>query len=719
VAVAVVGRVGDKDHDKLVTDLLEQFDYHDKQLAPMKSAMSRYHRLYLGERKDTRRENEKWRSNSWLGDPFHQTETEVAVWLSILNSQTPTVSAEGIGKEDEWKARAFTRAIEYFQRANRWTYQQEQILRKVSFQGWTVIETRWREIKYDVVQPPTKEQRIQYDESVKSAMMQGMPEPPDAVNDPQRFAMWNEQARLTPPAWGPREVIQYRGPWWANSSDYDYYFDPFTEDWSELPVLVKRMYKPWKWLVQNAGPEPEKPFDEENLQASKGHSGTTDNRLLQWDREIATRQGLSIDEQDPIYRDGAELLAFWRIGDKLPYSVVCNRKGVINKRPDQHPFFHRQLPYTPIRNIPWHGRAIGQSSYAQLEKMFADRLRFRDLLLDMMLISVMPVLLKRRGMGLPDLQKAWQPGMILDTNDPQGLQKAFEAAPGFGQLVEVTQLILNDQNVMLGTGENVRGQQATVGRVSATEAQSRLTQALVRHTQRAVRLEEEFNPIIPQALALVAQKWPSDDPNLSMLRAKMVGDDERDPWAEAPAGALTKDTFIEALNMDLRFTGASRSRDLNLQAQQMKDFLQFGASIQVAPGVPALLGTEVRAGLRRIYQTLGQKGLDDIVSPQGDQAVMAAVDLSLRSAMSGMQLQTTQTEQQIQMAQQPPEQPPAPGPEATIVYRDTPPDVKRQLEERAGLQPSQMGALEVQQAIMKAMPRPAPAPQKGNGPPRG
>ena len=38
-------------------------------------------------------------------------------------------------------------------------------------------------------------------------------------------------------------------------------------------------------------------------------------------------------------------------------------------------------------------------------------------------------------------------------------------------------------------------------------------------------------------------------------------------------------------------------------------------------------------------------------------------------------------------------------------------------EERAGLQPSQMGDLEVQQQIQKAQPKPFPAKQEG--PPRG
>ena len=714
MAVAVLGGVDDQKHKELLPKLLEQFDFYAKQLDPIKTAMSRYTRLYLGERKDPRRENERWRSNTWLGDPFHQTETEVAVWISILNSQMPSVTAEGVGTEDEWKARSFTRAIDYFQRANKWTYTQEQLLRKVSFQGWTVIEPRWREIVYNVVQPPTKEEKIAYDNQVNAVMMQGAPQPPDAVKDPEQFQLWLQQYKITAPAFGPRDVVQYRGPWWANNSDYDYYFDPFLEDWTEQEVFIKRVLKPWAWLEKNAGPDG--PYDPENLKRCKGQAGGGDQqRLSQWDREISARQGLTFQENDPIYKDGAEVLEFWRVKSDLPFCTVVNRTAVVNKRPDMHPYWHKQLPFVPIRNVPMHGRALGMSSYSQLEKMFADRLKFRDLLLDMMILSVMPVLMKKRGMGLTDMQKQMQPGMIIDVNEPGGLQRAVESPQGFAELVQITQMILGDQNLMLSTGDNVRGQQAQVGRVSATESQSRLTQALVRHTQRAVRLEEEFNPLIPQSLMLVAQKWPSDDPNLAQLRAKMVGADEKDPWADKE---FTKETFVEALNMDIRFTGASRTRDLQLAAQQMKDFVQFGASIQVAPGVPALLGTEIRNGLRRMYRTLGQKGAEEIVTEQGDAMVMQAVQLSLQNAIKGMEMQSAQTDQQMQMMQNPPQPEAAPGPEATIQYKDTPPDVKRQLEQRVGLQPSQMGDLEVAAQIQKAQPKPAPMGRQ-EGPPRG
>jgi hypothetical protein len=115
----------------------------------------------------------------------------------------------------------------------------------VSYQGWTVIEPRWRELSFKAVQPPTKDEKVKYDIAVNEVMKQGAPPPPDAVNMPDQFALWTQQFGIQPPQYGPREVVQYRGPWWARNSDYDYYFDPFLEDWTEQEVFIKRVLKPW------------------------------------------------------------------------------------------------------------------------------------------------------------------------------------------------------------------------------------------------------------------------------------------------------------------------------------------------------------------------------------------------------------------------------------------------------------------------------------------
>lgn len=688
----------DKANRDLCKEIQEVYDYQTRQLTPIFSRMSRYHRLWMGERKDPRKEHEKkWRSLSWLGDPFQQTSIEVAVLMDSLNSIDPPYGPEGVSTEDEWKARAFVRALDYFFKSNRWISTQEMALTSMGIQGWTILETTWREQTYQVTQRPPREERIGYDQAVKRLQMQGVPSPPDPVSDPEGHGAWVQSAQSmdpsfpNPPAIGPRTVVAYRGPWFNRPSDFTFRFDPFVEDWQEQECIIKRVVKPWKWVESQAGPEDDKPFDPAMVQKAK--SNTTNERLTQWDREIASQFGIPFDNSDPIYKDGVELWEVWRPKNKQPHVVICGRDYQIKKRPDVYPWWHHQFPFVCVRNIPLKGMAVGMSSYQQLEQAFADRVKFRDILFDGLVLSVMPVFLKTRSLGMSDMSKFLEPGKILEVSDANGFKPGWQSMPGFSELVQVVNMILQEENLFLSTGDNVRGQPVTVNRVSATEAQSRLTQALMRHKQKAIRLEEEFTPIIPQSLSMVGQKWPSEDQELATLRAKIIGEDQEDPWLDQD---LTRDTFNEDVNRNIKFNGASRVKDRNLLAQQLKDFLQFGASIQVAPGIPALLGVEVRAGLRRIYETLGHKGAAQIVTKEGDEIIAQG----LQSTQLQVQTSLMQQQQQLQQMQQPP-QPQAPPPQK-ITYKDAPPDVQGQMEQAAGLQPSQdRGAMLQQQMQMQ------------------
>jgi hypothetical protein len=49
-------------------------------------------------------------------------------------------------------------------------------------------------------------------------------------------------------------------------------------------------------------------------------------------------------------------------------------------------------------------------------------------------------------------------------------------------------------------------------------------------------------------------------------------------------------------------------------------------------------------------------------------------------------------------------------------YKDAPPDIRRQIESQAGLEPSRMGALELAERRAKAAPKPAAPAPAGIGP---
>jgi hypothetical protein len=595
VAFNIAGFQDEAEADKLVKELMEIHDYQFKQLSPTFSRMARYWKLWMGERKDMRKEREQWRSLSWLGDPYQQTQTEVAVWLDSLNGIDPPYGAMGVGAEDEWKARAYERALTYFFRMNRWIYQQEMALTSASVQGWTVIEPQWREEVYFPIGPPPQEKMRAFDMAVNEGMKQGLPSPPNPQSQPDEFAQWHQGAKAmmpafpSPPQFGPQETVAYRGPWFNRPSDFCLRFDPFREDWSEQEVVFRRAVKPWKWIENKVK---EGVYDAEQVQKAKGAGATETNMLTTWEQEIAKVLDIPFNHNDPLYQNSGEVIEAWRPHDKSkPYAVLLNRTKIVNKRPDIYPWYHRQLPFVCVKNQPIKGMAHGMSTYQQLEQSFKDRVRFRDLLFDGLTLAVLPVFLKSRSLGMTDVAKMLEPGNILEVNDVNGFKPGWNSMPGFAELVQVGQMILEDQNIFNSTGSNVRGQSATVNRVSATESQSRLSQALLRHKQKALRLEDEFSPIIPQALSMVAQKWPSGDPKLMRLRGRIIGEDEQDPWLDKD---LTKETFAEDLNRNVRFNGASRVQDRNLMAQQLKDFTRSRGP----RSAPSCAGSTRRSGRR-------------------------------------------------------------------------------------------------------------------------
>jgi hypothetical protein len=323
----------------------------------------------------------------------------------------------------------------------------------------------------------------------------------------------------------------------------------------------------------------------------------------------------------------------------------------------EHPFWHRQLPYICIRNTPLERRAIGLGSYHQLRRTFADRLTFRDLLLDGLLLSVMPVFLKSRNLGMSELQRFLSPGAILEVNDPGGLRRGWESMPGFAELMRVGEMLLNDQNTQLGTWENVQGQAATVGRVSATESSSRLEQALTKHKKKAERLEQEESAIFPQIFYNAYQFYGSQDPELVELRRQIVGEDEQDPLGHPD---FSVDTFAEDLAKTVRFRGATSKLNKELQAQQLKDFLAtFSQIVSATPiPVPILAPQELRAVARRAYELIGQKGAGQIFTQEGDAAVeqaLAAHMVQAETAPLAAQLQKMEIQlqgMQLQMQAQ-------------------------------------------------------------------
>lgn len=630
--------MGDESHDLLVREVQEIEQFYAGQLETPYRNMLRYHRLYLADRDDKRKPHEKWRANTVIPYAYSGTETKVAALSDIFHSADPPVQAEGIGGEDEQRARKIERLYSYQLEKNSWPLNLDMQLRQTVIQGTAA----WKLIHVDrsrmVRMHSTPEQVQAFLKSIDEAVTAGAP-PPPATEDLGAFDEWRTNVNLAKYGevperpWVPmpgepdyefRRVTEYRGPWFEPVSMFDLRFDPMIEDLQSQPIIIHRIVKPGRWLDQRTGPGPDKIFDPGQVEA--GMSGYDGRRFSDFEEQIAGWLGISrFNGEDPIYRQGVELWEVWRPGTDAPYCVVLNRKAIINKRPDVHPYWHGMHPFVFTRNTPLRGRALGLSDFQQTEKLYHHLNAFHDLLMDATLLAVLPMFAKLRDVGVPELQRFLRPGGILEIANPDGIKAVTKFDAGLQHAFGAIAGLKDNVDESNATQPNVRGSVSTIGRVSATEAQGRLNQALMRQKQHVIRLESELTPLARMSMMLWHQFEPAE------MTMRVGGDDTvKNPFVD-----YSPEDFMWALDMDFRFRGATKALNRDLTAQQLKDVLVNASNLQL------LLPQEGRKIITKILETLGHKGVAAIITAAGDAEIkqLREIQVATVKAQAAAQIQ--------------------------------------------------------------------------------
>jgi hypothetical protein len=138
------------------------------------------------------------------------------------------------------------------------------------------------------------------------------------------------------------------------------------------------------------------------------------------------------------------------------------------------------------------------------------------------------------------------------------------------------------------TPSQMRGNPASVGRVSATESERRFSQSLARIKQDSMRIEEESVPMAKQTLFLWYQYTTQQ---------------QRDAMGIGPS--IANDEIIRSLDYDIRFRGPTRSLNRDMLVQQEMTFANtFGGLL------PPHRNMQLA---KRIYEDMGLKGAEEII----------------------------------------------------------------------------------------------------------
>lgn len=641
-----LGKPGSSEHERFIRNVELRLDWYRTQMTSIYDSISRMWRLYLCKGNDPRTRDEDWRANIFPPIGHSNIETMVASVVSILTSADPLIQPEAVSDADMDRARSLERTLDYTYRKNKVVKMLTKQAREKYVAGTSFFKTSWAEQAHIIETTARPGEAEALEAAIQAAEGSGAPAPPDWQTEPEAFEQWrtlvNNSGRAkipSPPYSGPRTIVRYRGPVFTRIPIWNVFLDPLVDEMDDQNFIVHRMVKPRAWIEDRA----EKGFyDKEAVAfASRGWDG---KELEQWEVQLAEDRGIAVAGglMDPYFHDACELLEVWQPDTEVPFALIMNRKAVINKNPYSMPFEHGMCPISAVRHIVVPGQFYGLSALQPPETLFEELRKLRNLRSDGATLNVLPIFTKLREAGIPELVRNIRPGSIIPVSRPDAigvLQKPAMPPEAYREPAEIKQEIADSMQVY----DSTKGAPAEIGRVTGTEFESRANQAQLRMKLDALCHEEDIIPSVQQALSLWAQM--STDP----IRVKVGG--QPSPFVD-----LSRDDFIEGLDMQFRLRGATKAIKRDMVAQQlMLAADKFGAIM--TPKELRLLATE-------FFETLDIRGSSLIISEEGTNEKQQDYEMQRQAAMAQMQMQTQQMAAQMAPAagaQAPPAPPQAGG----------------------------------------------------------
>lgn len=599
-------RMDDELSEKLAKDDDEIERFYVDQLMPNWQDVVAHERLYLNARREWRKPHEMWRSDIRVPRAYVNVEAKAAQMVEILTSSDPIIQAGEVGAEDRKLAQEIEGLMDAALEGNQVRRLLANTSRWLSIAGTDWWTSRYGRNSFTINMGWTPEDREYHSKKTAELMQktqQGgvsmVPPPPDWTTDPKAYEQWRNDVNLNfnadipePPLDGPREIVTYEGPIIERCRPFEMRFDPLVQDRKQQSRIIRRFIRNDAWVKRLVD---QGIFDEQRVaDAGKGWDG---KRIDDYEQEIASQLGYSVSSRsDPTYKNAHEILVVYDLENKeWPYRVIMNRKHVVNMRPDQLPYHHGECEFVPVRNVLVPGYMAGLSDLKHSTDLFHELNQIRSLRLDAVKLGVLPVLAKSPDVGMTELQKHIQPGAILNVRNPAAIVQLIKLAiPDYA--FREPQEILNDIDEATAVPPHVRGAQAQINRVSASESTGRLQQALLRIKMNGGTVEDDLQAIIPHFLSHWIQFGKPE------LLSRVNG------RGTSKVSTLRKQDVLRAFHFDLRFRGATRSQNREMLVQQLTTFVkEFQA--QLAP-------VEVRAVMKDIYENMGLKSVSTVIDPK-------------------------------------------------------------------------------------------------------
>jgi hypothetical protein len=602
--------------------------YRDQRMTVIRDTLEMWD-LYLTKRREFRAKGEEWRANMALPDAFASLETKVANLAGIMLSADPVVQPEGVTDAHMDTARSVERMIDYTYRKNCFPKWLVKLLRARSVAGTAFFKLTWVNQAHTVTLSRDQRAIERFQQAVEGASaMPGLVPAPNWLAEPEAFEEWRKlvndagRARIpAPPLEGPQTIIRFRGPKLHILPLTSIYLDPLIDDLSEQNFVLHRVVKPVRWL-------------EERVAAGLYDEAAVAYALEGWDgqvvedeeTELAGKMGILTDSgaaADPYYAKAVELWEVWQPGTTYPYSLILNRRAVINRSPTEMPFLHGEPSIGATRGVVIPGHFYGLSDLAPPRDLFWEKRKLRNLRVDAVTLNVLPAYLKLKEIGLPEMMHKIRPGALIPVSRTDAISPLVrEPLPpeAYREPADMDTDIADSMGVYAAT----KGRDATIGRVTGTEFQGRENRAQIRFKLDSTFLEEDLAPLNRQIISMYAQM--GDDP----LILKVGGDPH-------PMLEIGRNELMESMETQWRFRGPNKAINRDMQVQQLLLWTKtFGAT---------LTPQEFRFAARLILDLLDIRGASKLVSAEGTMQKTQEYEAAAAAAAAQQQAQQKQAEQ--------------------------------------------------------------------------
>jgi hypothetical protein len=572
--------------------------------------------LFLARRDDPRDQvDELWRANLFVPLPFTATRTKVAQLTEHIANSDPVWQTEARREGSRFydQTRPTENLVQYAHEQNKFRKFMVKLMTSRSVQGTAYMKVVWTRRSHQVTLYATQEDYSRFIEALQMAQMSGAPQPPDYLKDPEGFKKWrdlvNKAQRFgyipAPPVSGPRQSMEYEGPLFQEIPIWHLYLDPMVDEMQDQKFIIHRMVKPLSYVLARADDLPpgqsNKPYFRTAVEsAMHGWDGQV---LNDYEQQLAEKLGLNPQrETHPYLEKAVEMWEIWSPEEPFKYSILMNRKAVINKMPQEFPLLTTHPNIFAVRNIIVPGHHYGLSDYQEPESLFTELNKFRNLRQDGATLATLPVFVKQAGLALGDALRKLRPGMVLSVpgaaNAVTQLIRHQVPPEAYREPPELKEEITDATEVP----PYMKGEQAQVGRVTGTEFQGRSQQALLKYKVDASFVEDELQMLPPVILSFFAQVKGN-------IRQEIGGD----PDALID---LSKDQLIQGLQQRFRFRGVTRAIDEALQIQELMQMFQAFGDV--------LLPAERRFGLQMIMEMMDVRGWSKVVTAEGTQTIAGA-----------------------------------------------------------------------------------------------